>query len=105
MSSPRRVRRSFDEEMSDQYEDEEITQEDAWTIIKSFFDQHGLVSQQISSYDRFMNYNLQEIMDEFSKIEITPQKQYAPGSKPCFVFSLIIFALHLFVIFYSCSTR
>lgn len=60
----------------------EITQEDAWAVIRSYFDQHGLVSQQISSFDRFMNYTIQEIVGELSTIEVQPEKQYAPGSKP-----------------------
>jgi DNA-directed RNA polymerase II subunit RPB2 len=60
----------------------EITQEDAWAVIRSYFDQHGLVSQQISSFDRFLNYTIQDIVHELRTIEIQPEKQYAPGSKP-----------------------
>lgn len=65
-----------------QMEDEdEITQEDAWAVIKSYFEQHGLVSQQISSFDRFLSYTVQDIVAENSVISIIPEKQYAPGSK------------------------
>ena len=32
----------------------EIDSEDAWKLIRQYFFQHGLVSQQISSYDRFL---------------------------------------------------
>jgi DNA-directed RNA polymerase beta subunit len=35
-----------------------IDQDDAWTVIRSYFSQHGLVSQQISSFDRFLNFNV-----------------------------------------------
>lgn len=60
--------------------DNEITQEDAWAVIKSYFEQHGLVSQQISSFDRFLSYTVQDIVTENSTISIIPEKQYAPGS-------------------------
>jgi DNA-directed RNA polymerase beta subunit len=37
---------------------QEISQDDAWTVIKAYFKQHGLVSQQISSFNRFVNISL-----------------------------------------------
>jgi DNA-directed RNA polymerase beta subunit len=61
--------------------EDDITQEDAWAVIKSYFEQHGLVSQQISSFDRFLSYTIQDIVTENSVISIIPEKQYAPGSK------------------------
>lgn len=60
---------------------DEITQEDAWALIKAYFSQHGLVSQQISSFDRFLSYTIQDIVEENSVLNIIPEKQYAPGSK------------------------
>lgn len=45
-----------------------IDQDDAWTVIRSYFSQHGLVSQQISSFDRFLNFNVQEIINEIGKV-------------------------------------
>lgn len=62
-------------------DEDEITQEDAWAVIKSYFEQHGLVSQQISSFDRFLSYTVQDIVTENQVISITPETQYAPGSK------------------------
>lgn len=47
-----------------------IDQDDAWTVIRSYFSQHGLVSQQISSFDRFLNFNVQEIINEIGKVQI-----------------------------------
>ena len=58
----------------------EINQEDAWAVIRSYFVQHGLVSQQRSSFDRFIQYTIQEIVSQNSTIEIEPENQYAPGS-------------------------
>jgi DNA-directed RNA polymerase II subunit RPB2 len=34
--------------------DEEITQEDAWVVIDRYFDEKGLVRQQIDSFDEFI---------------------------------------------------
>lgn len=49
--------------------DEEITQEDAWTVISANFEEKGLVRQQIDSFD---------INDESSDIEIRPEYQHNP---------------------------
>lgn len=43
---------------------EEITQEDCWTVISSFFDQKGLVRQQLDSFDEFVQNTMQELVDE-----------------------------------------
>jgi DNA-directed RNA polymerase beta subunit len=40
---------------TDPRQDNEIDQDDAWHVIKAYFKQHGLVSQQISSFNRFIN--------------------------------------------------
>lgn len=55
---------------------QEINQEDAWTVIKAYFKQHGLVSQQISSFNRFINISLQDIITENGEIQIEIQPQY-----------------------------
>jgi len=49
-----------------------IDQEDAWTVIKAYFKQHGLVSQQISSFNRFLEFNVDEIVKEhrFNTIKV-----------------------------------
>ncbi|CRG98694.1 DNA-directed RNA polymerase II subunit RPB2, putative [Plasmodium relictum] len=57
-------------------ENEQITEEDSWVVIGSFFGSHGLVNQQIESYNDFIEYRMQEIIDEYPQIEIKPQPQY-----------------------------
>ena len=47
----------------DDYGDDEITQVDCWPVITSFFDEKGLVGQQIESYDEFIHNTIQEIVD------------------------------------------
>ncbi|POW07342.1 hypothetical protein PSHT_09991 [Puccinia striiformis] len=41
-----------------------ITQEDCWQVISAFFNERNLVSQQISSFDGFVNTTMQELVDE-----------------------------------------
>ncbi|RKP27639.1 DNA-dependent RNA polymerase II second largest subunit [Syncephalis pseudoplumigaleata] len=47
-------------------DDDEITQEDCWAVIGSFFEERGLVRQQLDSFDDFIMTTLQEIVDENS---------------------------------------
>jgi DNA-directed RNA polymerase II subunit RPB2 len=47
-----------------------ITTDDAWTVIKAYFSQHGLVKQQIDSFDRFLKINVQDIVLESGEIQI-----------------------------------
>lgn len=68
------------EYLEDDY-DEDITQEEAWTVVSSFFVKHGLVSQQIGSFNQFLETNIQEIVYENQEIVITPEKKYAPNEK------------------------
>lgn len=47
---------------------ETLSNDDYWTIISSFFEQKGLVSQQLDSFDQFVRIKMQEIVDENSTI-------------------------------------
>lgn len=67
-----------DEEEFDE-EEEEITQEDAWAVISAYFEEKGLVRQQLDSFDEFIQNTMQEIVDESSDIEIRPESQHNPG--------------------------
>ena len=59
--------------------EEEIDQDDAWAAIRAYFKQHGLVSQQISSFNRFLSFNVQEIVKEHKDNRIKVEPQYLPG--------------------------
>ncbi|RUS20720.1 hypothetical protein BC937DRAFT_94527 [Endogone sp. FLAS-F59071] len=51
------------------YEEEElISQEDCWLVITSFFDEKGLVRQQLDSFDEFVQNTMQELVDENSNL-------------------------------------
>ncbi|PWA70974.1 DNA-directed RNA polymerase family protein [Artemisia annua] len=51
-------------------DDEEINQEDVWTVIGSHFDERGLVRQQIDSFDAFIEDAIQETVDRSPDIRI-----------------------------------
>lgn len=63
----------------DDYEQEDenvITAEDCWTIISSFFEKHGLVSQQLDSYNEFVTKTINDIVADKGKVILdqnTPQ--------------------------------
>jgi DNA-directed RNA polymerase II subunit RPB2 len=42
-----------------------IDQNDSWKVIDSYFKQNGLVAQQIFSFERFLQYSVQEVVKEF----------------------------------------
>ena len=48
----------------------EIDEEDSWAVIRAFFNQHGLVSQQINSFNKFIDKDIQEIINENNVISI-----------------------------------
>jgi DNA-directed RNA polymerase II subunit RPB2 len=49
-------------DMDYEAEEEEITQEDAWAVITSYFEEKGLVRQQLDSFDEFIQNTMQEIV-------------------------------------------
>ncbi|KAI6782696.1 DNA-directed RNA polymerase II subunit RPB2 [Emericellopsis cladophorae] len=55
------------------YADEEglgVTPEDCWTVISSFFEENGLVSQQIDSFDEFTGTTIRSLVEEYAKITL-----------------------------------
>jgi len=55
----------------------EISNDDQWTIISSFFEQKGLVRQQLDSFNQFIKVKIQEIIDGNSIIMV--QSTPTPG--------------------------
>lgn len=58
---------------------QEITQEDAWAVITAFFEEKGLVRQQLDSFNEFVSNTMQEIIDESPEIVVKPESQHGPG--------------------------
>ncbi|KAF7074495.1 hypothetical protein CFC21_079353 [Triticum aestivum] len=68
-----------EDEEEEARDEEEITQEDAWAVISAYFEEKGLVRQQLDSFDEFIQNTMQEIVDESADIEIRPESQHNPG--------------------------
>lgn len=60
-------------------EESVISMEDAWVVIDSYFDEKGLVGQQIDSFDEFLQNTIQELVDDAGEIIVTPENQFIPG--------------------------
>lgn len=56
--------------------DESITQEDCWQVITAYFDEKGLVRQQLDSFDEFIQNTMQEIVDENSQLVLQTNSQH-----------------------------
>lgn len=66
------------EEMVDS-QNEEVDQEDAWAVISAYFEERGLVRQQLDSFNEFVSSSMQEIVDDQGTMQILPEKQYQVG--------------------------
>ena len=55
-----------------------ITAEDCWSVISSFFETKGLVSQQLDSFDEFAAHTIQDLAKEHDTITLD---QNAPVSE------------------------
>ncbi|CAK0786330.1 DNA-dependent RNA polymerase II [Coccomyxa viridis] len=62
-----------------QDEDQRVVQEDAWAVISAFFDEKGLVRQQLDSFNEFICSNMQEIVDEYGTFVVKPESQHDPS--------------------------
>lgn len=48
----------------------ELWQEACWIVISSYFDEKGLVRQQLDSFDEFIQMSVQRIVEDSATIEI-----------------------------------
>lgn len=63
-------------------EDAGITAEDCWTVISSFFEAKGLVSQQLDSFDEFVQTTMQELVEENSQLTLDQNNPPSQDDKP-----------------------
>src|SRR3990170_693797 len=55
----------------------EISKEDIHILLKTFFNEKGLVRQHLDSYNEFIDHGLQEVVDEVGEIPIeVPENPY-----------------------------
>nr|QIS77011.1 DNA-directed RNA polymerase II subunit [Pterula cf. loretensis] len=55
---------------------EEISQDDCWSIITRFFDEKGLVRQQLDSFDEFVQNTMQELVEESGELVLDQYDQH-----------------------------
>ena len=56
-----------------------VTQEDAWAVISAYFEEKGLVRQQLDSFDEFIQNTMQELVDDSGSIRLSPELQLGVG--------------------------
>ncbi|EZA47574.1 DNA-directed RNA polymerase II subunit RPB2 [Ooceraea biroi] len=70
----------------DQYEDEDaeeisskLWQEACWILINAYFDEKGLVRQQLDSFDEFIEMSVQRIVEDSPQIDLQAEAQHTTG--------------------------
>ena len=57
----------------------EIWQEACWIVISAYFEEKGLVRQQLDSFDEFIQMNVQRIVEDSPPIELQGEAQHQHG--------------------------
>uniref|UniRef100_K7F4X4 DNA-directed RNA polymerase II subunit RPB2 n=1 Tax=Pelodiscus sinensis TaxID=13735 RepID=K7F4X4_PELSI len=74
---------STESDMQYDEDDDEITpdlwQEACWIVISSYFDEKGLVRQQLDSFDEFIQMSVQRIVEDAPPIDLQAEAQHATG--------------------------
>ena len=65
-----------DEISSDQW------QEACWQVISAYFDEKGLVRQQLDSFDEFIQMSVQRIIDDSLPVELERESEHIHGKQP-----------------------
>lgn len=70
----------------DQYEEDdaeeissELWQEACWIVINAYFDEKGLVRQQLDSFDEFIQMSVQRIVEDSPQIDLQAEAQHTSG--------------------------
>ncbi|KOX69200.1 DNA-directed RNA polymerase II subunit RPB2 [Melipona quadrifasciata] len=70
----------------DQYDDEDteeisikVWQEACWIVINAYFDEKGLVRQQLDSFDEFIEMSVQRIIEDSPQIDLQAEAQHTSG--------------------------
>ncbi|CAJ0581347.1 unnamed protein product, partial [Mesorhabditis spiculigera] len=68
-----------DTEMEDEPISPEQWQEACWVVISAYFDEKGLVRQQLDSFDEFIQMNVQKIVEDAPAVELQTESQHFSG--------------------------
>lgn len=55
-------------------------QEACWVVISAYFDEKGLVRQQLDSFDEFIQMNVQRIVEDSPPVELQSEVQHFSGN-------------------------
>lgn len=58
-------------------------QEACWIVISSYFDEKGLVRQQLDSFDEFIQMSVQRIVEDSPMIELQSEPKHIAGMLCC----------------------
>ena len=77
----------------------DISKEDLWVLVKSFFEHEGLVRQHLDSYNEFIENGLQQIVDEDTMVdEKVPEVVFIAYSLPMLPFILAGYLISLTIV-------
>ena len=68
-----------EEEMQDEVTSD-MWQEACWIVISSYFDEKGLVRQQLDSFDEFIQMSVQRIVEDSPPIDLQAEAQHTSGT-------------------------
>lgn len=57
----------------------ELWQEACWIVINAYFDEKGLVRQQLDSFDEFIQMSVQRIVEDSPVIDLQAEAQHTSG--------------------------
>jgi DNA-directed RNA polymerase II subunit RPB2 len=59
----------------------QFKQDDYWTVINAFFEDKGLVRQQLESYNEFVETTIQEVVEDNKRLVLDQYQQYNAGER------------------------
>lgn len=90
--------------LSEQYDDEEqeeisseLWQEACWIVINAYFDEKGLVRQQLDSFDEFIQMSVQRIVEDSPQIDLQAEAQHTSTEVETPVSWTMFFTMSIFV--------
>lgn len=63
-------------DIGDEYDEEMFKQDDWWLVINTFFEDKGLVRQQLESFNEFIEVTMQEIVEDNRRLILDQHQQY-----------------------------
>jgi len=82
----------------------DLWQEACWIVISSYFDEKGLVRQQLDSFDEFIQMSVQRIVEDTPQIDLQAEAQHTSGTVENPV-SRVKMILHSRALFLSVSLK